>query len=233
VVQVCRLLYAKNLISAVDGNVSVRLSEGLLLTTPSGVSKGLLRPEELVVTDLSGQMVSVGADPSVGPSLRPSSELRMHLEIYRQRADAQAVVHAHPPLATALTVAGVSLAPCLLPETLVNLGTIVTAPYATPTTAQVPLAIRDLVPDHDALLLDRHGAVTMGSSLLDAYTKMEKVENAAQVLTTARLLGRVRPLPLEEIRRLSAKRDGLLAPARRFPGPDCARCGACAGVGDM
>lgn len=228
VILVCQLLYQKNLIAATDGNVSVRWGPHYLITTPSGLPKGLTRPEDLVVTDMQGNLAPEECAPRNG--YKPSSELRTHLEAYRQRPDIQAVVHAHPPLATALSVAGVSLAPCVLPETLVNMGTILTTAYATPTSADVPLVIHDLIVNHDALVLDRHGAITVGTSLMDAYTKMEKVENTAMILAVAHTLGRVRTLPVDEVRRLSAKRDALLGPARRFTGPDCDLCGACEGL---
>jgi len=226
IVQVCRLMYARGLIAATDGNVSARLDAERLITTPSGQCKGLLTVEDLIITDMSGRQLR----PRAGSNgLRPSAELRLHLEVYRQRKDVNAVVHAHPPITTALTVAGVSLAPCILPETLVTLGTIVTTEYATPTSAQGPEVIRDLILDHDALVLDRHGAVTVGAGVLDAYAKMEKVENTAVVLATARQLGKVKTLPLDEIRRLTAMRRAYLGPGRCFSGPDCGACGACEG----
>ena len=225
-IHACRLLYQKNLIAAVDGNVSTRLGDAYLLTTPSGLCKGLMEAKDLVVTDMAGEIVPEGVAPRNG--YKPSAELRLHLEIYRQRPDVCAVVHAHPPITTALTVAGISLAPCVLPETLVTLGTILTTEYATPTSAQVPVVVRDLIRGHDALVLDRHGAVTVGKSLLDAYAKMEKVENTAVVIATARTLGRVKTLPVEEVRRLSARRSEYLG--RPYDGPDCDLCGACEGL---
>lgn len=228
VVSVCRLMYARGLIAATDGNVSVRLGEELLLTTPSGLCKGLLDEGDLVVTDMEGH---VAEGPS-RPGLRPSAEIRMHLEIYRQRPDVCAVVHAHPPVTTALTVAGVSLAPCVVPETLVTIGTIVTTAYATPTSARVPEVVREPIRSHDALVLDRHGAVTVGRSALEAYARMEKVENTAQVLATARMLGRVQILPLDEIRVLvAARREHVGDHARALP--DCRACGACEGLDDV
>ena len=228
IVEVCRLLYDKDLIAATDGNVSVRWGERWLLTTPSGLCKGLIEPQDLVVTDLEGEI----APDEVAPrnEYKPSAELRAHLEAYRQRPDIRAVVHAHPPITTALSVAGVSLSPCVLPETLVNIGTIVTTDYATPTSDQVPVVIRELIRDHDALVLDRHGALTVGGSLMEAYARMEKVENTALVIQVARTLGRVKTLPADEVRRLSAKRDEMLGPDRTFAGPDCGLCGACEGV---
>ena len=222
-------MYEKNLIAATDGNVSARWGESYLITTPSGVCKGFIEPEDLVVTDYGGQLAPEQVAPRNG--YHPSAELRLHLEAYRQRPDIQAVVHAHPPITTALTVAGISLSPCVLPETLVNMGTIVTTAYATPTSAQGPMVIRDLIRDHDALVLDRHGAVTVGTSPMDAYAKMEKVENTAVVLATAHQLGKVKTLSVDEVRRLSAKRARLLG-GRGFTGPDCAHCGACEGLSE-
>lgn len=228
IVQVCRLMYQKNLIAATDGNVSARWNDDYLITTPASVAKGFIEPDDLVVTDCDGQLAPEEIAPHNGR--RPSAELRLHLEVYRQRPDARAVVHAHPPITTALTVAGISLAPCVLPETLVTMGTIATTEYATPTSAQGPVVVRELIRDHDALVLDRHGAVTMGSSPMDAYAKMEKVENTAIVLATAHQLGHVQTLPPDEVRRLSVMRARLLG--RPFPGPDCARCGACQGLSE-
>lgn len=227
VVDACRLLHLRNLIAATDGNISARLGDTRLLATPSGVSKGLIRAEDLVVTDMAGQ-----AQAGVGSTngLKPSAELRMHLEIYRQRPDVRAVVHAHPPVTTAMTVAGVSLAPCVLPETLVTIGTIATTQYATPTSSDVPAVVRDLIRQHDALVLDRHGAVTVGTTVMEAYAKMEKVENTAVVLALARMLGQARTLPLDEVRRLSDMRNAMLAPARSFRGPDCEMCRQCPGL---
>ena len=212
VVQVCRLMYRRGLIAATDGNVSVRVGAGLLLTTPSGLCKGLLEEGDLVVTDMEGRVV----EGRSRPGLRPSAEIRMHLEIYRQRPDVCAVVHAHPPVATAL----------------VTIGTIVTTAYATPTSARVPEVVREPIRSHDALVLDRHGAVTVGRSVLEAYARMEKVENTAQVLATARMLGRVQILPLDEIRVLvAARREHVGDPARALP--DCRACGACEGLDDV
>lgn len=229
VVEVCRLMYGRNLIAASDGNVSARWGECYLITTPTGLYKGFLRPEDLVVTDLDGRLAPEGVAPLNGH--RPSAELRLHLEVYRQRPDVRAVVHAHPPITTALTVAGVSLAPCVLPETLVTLGTIITTAYATPTSAQGPEVIRPYIGDHDALVLDRHGAVTVGESVFSAYARMEKVENTAEVILAARQAGGVKTLPVDEVRRLSAMRDAALRPRRSFTGPDCHLCGACEGLG--
>jgi L-fuculose-phosphate aldolase len=225
IVCVCRLLYEKGYVAATDGNVSVRLSKNRILSTPSGFSKGFLAPEQLVVTDLEGKKI-----PSYGPashdpsgralrlglrraqssrsgraserSLEPTSELLMHLEAYRQRPDISAVVHAHPPICVALSIAGISLAKCLLPEVIVTLGLIPTAEYATPSSAEGPGVIRDLIVNHDALIIQRHGTLTVGKDPFDAYLKLEKVEHLAHVTLILHQLGRETPLPPAEVAKL-------------------------------
>ena len=194
-VAVCRALYQRQLVAALDGNVSVRQGRDIL-TTPSGVSKGFLQSEDLVLVDTEGQVLA-----GTG---QPTSELLLHLEVYRQRPEAMAVIHAHPPVATALTIAGVSLTEGILPEVVLTLGAIPTAPYATTGTPAMAAAIRDLVPRYDAMLLEQHGALTVGRNLWDAYYKMEKVEQAAWTVWLARQLGQARQLPPAEVAKLTA-----------------------------
>jgi L-fuculose-phosphate aldolase len=148
----------------------------------------------------------------------------MHLEVYGQRPDVGAVIHAHPPLATAFTVAGISLAQCVIPEVVLTMGTIPTTEYATPSTEAGREAVRELIRKHDALVLDRHGALTVGPDLISAYRKLEKVEHCAQVTLAARQLGNVRTLPPEEVRRLEAMRAELgLGKSVQA----CSNCGTC------
>ncbi len=228
IVRVCRLLHEKGYVVATDGNVSVRLRSNRILSTPSGLSKGFLAPEQLVVTDLEGRTV-----PSYEPvrrDLKPTSELLMHLEAYRQRPDIGAVVHAHPPICVALSIAGISLAQCLLPEVVVTLGLVPTARYATPSSAEGPGAIKDLIANHDALIIQRHGTLTVGKDPFDAYLKLEKVEHLAHVTLILRQLGRETPLPPAEISKLLQMRreKGL---AREGEEEDfCASCGVCDGA---
>ncbi|HIC93570.1 MAG TPA: class II aldolase/adducin family protein, partial [Anaerolineae bacterium] len=143
IVHVCRLMYERGYIVATEGNVSARLSEDRLLVTPSGLCKGLLSPDQLIVVDMGGRRI--------GPGPRPTTEMAMHLEAYRRRPDIGAVVHAHPPVALALSIAGLPLADRLLPEVIVTLGSIPTTEYATPSTAEGAEAIKGLIRDHDAL----------------------------------------------------------------------------------
>jgi L-fuculose-phosphate aldolase len=225
IVEVCRRVYQKGFAAASDGNVSVRLGENRILMTPSGLSKGFITADQLIVTDLKGERLPPHTEANRG--LRPSSESKMHLEAYRQRSDIGAVVHAHPPVATACTLAGVSLARCILPEVVISLVAIPTAGYATPGSFEVPLSIQELIRTHDALLLERHGALTVGKDVYDAYFKMEKVEHTAEVTLAARQLGRLRALPPEEVRKLQATRRQMGLGAAAGQPSACDECRLC------
>lgn len=193
IVTVGRRLWRRGLVGGSEGNVSVRVDGGRLVTTPSGACKGFLEPDDLVVTDLEGRPLGAG---------RPSSELKMHVRIYALRDDVRAVVHAHPPTATGFAIAGEALDECVVPEVIATLGRVPLVPYATPSTAELPDRIAPWVPTHDALLLANHGAVAYAPTLARAIDVMESVEQAARSLLTARLLGRVRRLSRGEVDRL-------------------------------
>ncbi|MDX1622796.1 MAG: class II aldolase/adducin family protein [Gemmatimonadota bacterium] len=195
IVAVGRRLYERGLVAGSEGNVSVRPGGGRLVTTPSGACKGFLEPADLVVTDLEGRPLEAG---------RPSSELKMHLEIYRRRDDVRAVVHAHPPTATGFAIAGRPLDECVVPEVIATLGMVPIVPYGTPSTAEVAERIAPYVPAHDALLLANHGAVTYGPELERAVNAMESIEQAARSLLVAHQLGEVRRLSRGEVDRLMA-----------------------------
>jgi L-fuculose-phosphate aldolase len=192
------MLHRKNYLAATDGNVSVRLGDQILLT-PSGVNKGMMEEDQVITVDLEGRLLA-----GTG---RPTSELRMHLLVYELRPDAGAVVHAHLPYATACTLAGISLLEPILPEVVITLKGIPTAAYATPGTEEVPKAIRDLIQEFDAILLSRHGAMTLGQDVMDAYNKMEKLEHTARVVLAARLQGPVSPLSASEVEKLRLLRE--------------------------
>lgn len=193
IVEVGRRLWARGLVGGAEGNVSVRL-DGKLIATPSGACKGFLKPDDLVLTDLEGRLLA-GAG-------RPSSELRMHLRIYRSRSDVRAVVHAHPPTATGFAIAGEALDECVVPEVIASLGRVPIVPYGTPSTEELPDRMAPYVASHDALMLANHGVVTFASSLTRAIDLMESIEQAARSLLTARLLGRVHRLSRDEVDRL-------------------------------
>lgn len=198
IVRVCRMLHQKNYLAGTDGNVSVRLGDQVLLT-PSGVNKGMMEEDQVITVDLEGRLLA-----GTG---RPTSELRMHLLVYELRPEAGAVVHAHLPYATACTLAGISLLEPILPEVVITLKGIPTAAYATPGTEEVPKAIRDFIQEFDAILLSRHGAITVGQDLMDAYNKMEKLEHTARVVLAARLQGPVSPLSASEVEKLRRLRE--------------------------
>jgi L-fuculose-phosphate aldolase len=206
-VEICHRTYRQGFIAAMDGNVSARLGRDRVLVTPSGFHKGLIQSEDLVVTDLRGRRIS--------GRHKPSSEFLMHELAYAERDDVGAVLHAHPPIAVALALAGVSLQTCVLSESCLSLGAIVTAPYATPTTAEVPDSLRELVRKWNAIILQRHGALTLGVDLEQAYNRMEIVEHTAKIIHAARVLGPVVPLAeaeVEKLRRL-AEPAGVVIPS--------------------
>ncbi len=207
IVEVGRRLYARAYIASNDGNISVRLDDRRLMTTPKGVSKGFLTPDMMVVVDYTGRKIAGDRDPS--------SELPMHLEIYRSRPDVNGVVHAHPPLATGFAVAGIPLTRAVLAEVVTTLGSIPIAEYGTPSTAELPEAVRKYIKAHDGMLLANHGAVTCGDTVMSAYFKMETIEHFAKISLVARLLGRENLLSREEVERLQSLRGmyGIAAPA--------------------
>src|ERR1700759_3495005 len=207
IVEIGRRLYARAYTASNDGNISVRLGDDRLLMTPKSVCKGFMTPDMMCITDLDGRKVQGDRDPS--------SEMLMHLEVYRQRPDVQGVVHAHPPIATGFAVAGVPLTKAVLAEVLTTLGSIPIAEYATPSTKELPEAVRKYVKAHDGMLLANHGALTRGGDLFSAYYKMETIEPFAKISLVARMLGRENLLSREEVTRLQDLRGayGIKAPA--------------------
>ena len=216
IVEVGRRMYARGYTASNDGNISVRLGPDRLLMTPKSVCKGFMTPDMMCITDLDGRKLQGDRDPS--------SEMLMHLEVYRQRPDAQAVVHAHPPTATGFAVAGIPLDRAVLAEVLTTLGSIPIAEYATPSTRELPEAVRKYIKAHDGMLLANHGALTVGADLYGAHYKMETIEHFAKISLVARLLGRENLLSREEVMRLQELRGsyGIQAPAPicAVPGTD-------------
>jgi L-fuculose-phosphate aldolase len=207
IVEIGRRLYARGYTASNDGNISARLDAARLLMTPKNVCKGFMTPDMMCITDLDGRKLAGDRDPS--------SEMQMHLEVYRQRPDVQAVVHAHPPIATGFAVAGIPLDRAVLAEVVTTLGSVPIADYATPSTSELPAAVRKYVKAHDGMLLANHGALTLGTDLYAAYYKMETIEHFAKISLVARLLGGERLLSREEVFRLQGLRGtyGIAAPA--------------------
>jgi L-fuculose-phosphate aldolase len=207
IVEVGRRMYARGYTASNDGNISARLDEQRLLMTPANVCKGFMNPQMMVITDMEGTKLA--------GERRPSSEMQMHLEVYRQRPEIQAVVHAHPPVATAFAVAGIPLDRAVLAEVVTTLGSVPIAEYATPSTKELPEAVRKYVKAHDGMLLANHGALTLGSDVFAAYYKMETIEHFANISFVARMLGGERLLSRDEVIRLQGLRGryGIAAPA--------------------
>ncbi len=201
IVEVGRRLYRQGFVAANDGNITVRIGDNEVLTTPTGVSKGYMEPEMIVKVNLAGEKLA-------GP-LEPSSELQMHLEVYRARPDVFAVLHAHPPAATAFAVTGRALDRPVLPEIVVALGEVPLARYGTPSTGEVPESIRPYLKDHDAVLLENHGVLTLGTDIYKALFKMENIEHFARISIYARLLGGEQELSSEEVKKLLQVRKNM------------------------
>jgi L-fuculose-phosphate aldolase len=193
-----RRLYERRILASIEGNMSVRMAGDRILASPSGVNKGFMAEDDLVVTDLDGNPAGGG---------KPSSEMLMHLAIYRERDDLNAVVHAHPPVATGYAVAGRQLPAAVLAEIVTTLGCIPIAPYGTPSTLELADAVRGPIRTYDALLLANHGALTAGVTLEQAEERMYQLEHFAEVSLVSELLGGPQTFSAEEVERLSALRQ--------------------------
>ena len=199
---VCHKMWQLGWVAANDGNVSVKLDDGTFLATPTGISKSFITPEKLVHIDANGNVLD-------GPEgAKPSSEIKMHLRCYKEREDVGSVVHAHPPTATGFAVAHLDLDRYTMIETVIAIGSIPVTPYGTPSTYEVPDAIAPYLQEHDVLLLENHGALTVGSDLITAYYRMETLELYAKISLTAHLLGGEKEISRNNIDRLIGMREG-------------------------
>ena len=205
---ICHKMWQLGWVAANDGNVSVKLPDGTFLATPTGMSKSFITPEKLVHIDQDGQIL----DASAG--LKPSSEIKMHLRCYKEREDVGAVLHAHPPVATGYAVANKTLDEYSMIETVIALGSIPVTPYGTPSTYEVPDRIAPYLGEHDALLLQNHGALTVGADLITAYYRMETLELFAKISLNAHLLGGAKEISRENIDRLISMREGYQVTGR-------------------
>jgi L-fuculose-phosphate aldolase len=204
IVRYGRMLHDRGFVAAMDGNLSVRLPDERILVTPTCVSKGSMRPADMVIVDLEGKRVSGRRNVT--------SEIGMHLLIYAQRPDVEAIVHAHPPTATGFAAAGLALTEPLVCEVVMGLGCIPLARYGTPGTSELAQTLEPYVPHYDAILMSNHGVVTYGDTLEHAYMKMETVEHFAQISLVTHLLGRQQPLKQVEIEKLLIARTRYFGP---------------------
>lgn len=209
IVRIGRMMYEKQFISGGEGNLSYRLSADYILITPSGVHKGLLEPAQIIAVNREGERVDLPNEQN--RTFKPTSELPMHLEAYRQRDDIHAVIHAHPPYSIVLSIAEIPIAEKLIPEVEVFLGRIPTTPYATPSSPENAAAIREAIRHCDALVLQRHGSLTVGESLLQAFMRLETVEGSAKLTYLLKTLNVDSPIPPDQLAKLHQQRLALLA----------------------
>ena len=182
--EIGRRIYNNGFVAANDGNISVKVNDNEFYCTPTGVSKGFMTPDMIIRIDGTGKKIE--------GKLNPSSEIKMHLRVYRERPDVNAVVHAHPPTATAFTVAGLPMDKYILPEAVLVLGDVPTCDYGTPSTEEIPDSLMPYIQNHDAFLLKNHGALTVGNTLTKAFFVMEEVEFNAKISAIAYQLGGAR-----------------------------------------
>lgn len=225
IVYFSKKVHAGGFVSATDGNLSIRLDRQHVIITPSGLRKEDMHIDAPIVIDMHGEPVS--------DSRRPSTEHKVHLEAYRRRPDVQAVIHAHPPKAIAFTIANAPLDTCVLPEVVVTLGDVPVAPYAAPSTDALPQSMSELIKNSDALMLARHGSVTVGPSLSDAFKKLEKLEHNAEILIWARILGGHTPFSGPQLSELQGLRDFYGITTKQVAcAPSGLRAGAARGAQD-
>ncbi|MCS6952236.1 MAG: class II aldolase/adducin family protein [Bryobacterales bacterium] len=199
IVEVGRLVWQKGWVAANDGNISIRLDQERVLCTPTGVSKGMMHPDDLIIVDMQGNKIE-------GRKER-TSEIAMHLTIYNLRPDVRAVVHAHPPVATGFATAGRPLTLALLPEVIIGLGCVPLAEYGLPGTPELTKPMLPYIPKYDAILMANHGAVCYGEDVYKAYFRMETVEHFARISFVAELLGGPKVLPRQEVEKLFGARE--------------------------
>ena len=202
-IEMCEIgkrVYNRGMVAANDGNFSVKLSDNEVLCTPTGVSKGFMTPEYICKVDAEGNVIEANE------GFKPSSEIKMHMRVYKEREDVKAVVHAHPMYATTFAVCGLPLTEPIMPEAVLSLGTVPLAKYGTPSTMEIPDAVSEYLPYYDAVLLENHGALSYADSLMGAYHKMESLEFYARLLYQAKMLGGPKELTDEQVKRLYGMR---------------------------
>ena len=229
--QICDIgkrIYDRGMVAANDGNISVKLNDNEFLCTPTGVSKGFMTPEYICKVDATGKVIQANE------GFKPSSEIKMHMRVYKERPDVKSVVHAHPLYATSFAIAGIPLTEPIMPEAVIMLGCVPIAEYGTPSTEEIPDAVSKYVQYYDAVLLANHGALAFSDSLLNAYHKMESLEFYAQLLYQSKMLGGPKHLSDEQVQRLyeirrqfgmKGKHPADICPNAKAGKPSCHGCG--------
>jgi len=211
--EIGRRIYQNGFVAANDGNITVKISDNEFWATPTGVSKGYMTPDMLIKVDGNGKVLE--------GTWKPSSELKMHLRVYKERPDVRSVVHAHPPTATGFAIAHIPLDKYTMPEAIISLGSVPIAPYGTPSTDEIPDAVSKYLQNYDAVLLENHGALTVGADLMTAYFKMESLEFYAKLTLVARQLGGEKELSCENLEKLMEVRKKFNLPGKH---PGCRSC---------
>jgi L-fuculose-phosphate aldolase len=212
IVDIGKLVYQKGWVAANDGNITLRLDRDRVLATPTGVSKGMMHADDMIVVDMEGNKIEGRRERT--------SEIAMHLTIYNMRPDIKSVVHAHPPVATGFAAAGKALNLAMLPEVIIGLGCVPLADYGLPGTPELTQPLIPLIPKYDAILMGNHGAVCYGEDVYKAFFRMETVEHFARISLVAELLGGANVLPRREVDKLldSRTRYGVKAKSGGTPG---------------
>ncbi len=210
IIDICKRIHANGWVASNDGNVSVKIGPNTILCTPTGMSKGYLTTDQLIKVNLDGEQID--------GFLKPSSEIKMHLDVYKNKEDVNAVVHAHPPYATGFAVAGIPLDQCVMPEIIIGLGSIPLTEFGTPSTMEIPQNIRPYLKNYSVFLLENHGALSIGEDVFKAYYRMESLELFAKISFIARLLGNVNILSEEEVKKVIKVREQFGLDTKNYPG---------------
>jgi len=230
--EIGKRVYNRGMVAANDGNFSVKLNDNEFLCTPTGVSKGFMTPEYICKVDAQGKVIQANK------GFRPSSEIKMHMRVYKERPDVKAVVHAHPLYATSFAIAGIPLTQPIMPEAVISLGCVPIAEYGTPSTEEIPDAVSKYLQYFDAVLLENHGALAYSDSLLNAYYKMESLEFYAHLLYQSKMLGGPKELTPSQVERLyelrrkmgmTGKHPADVCPNKQAGKASCHSCGSCSG----
>lgn len=230
--EIGKRVYNRGMVAANDGNFSVKLNDNEFLCTPTGVSKGFMTPEYICKVDAQGKVIQANQ------GFRPSSEIKMHMRVYKERPDVKAVVHAHPLYATSFAIAGIPLTQPIMPEAVISLGCVPIAEYGTPSTEEIPDAVSKYLQYFDAVLLENHGALAYSDSLLNAYYKMESLEFYARLLYQSKMLGGPKELTPSQVERLyelrrkmgmTGKHPADVCPNKQAGKASCHSCGSCSG----
>ena len=215
IVDIGRRMYEKNYVAANDGNISCKVGMDSIWATPTGVSKGFMRQDQMVKMRLDGTIIQ-------GGNLKPSSEIKMHLRLYNENPDIMGVTHAHPPICTSFAIAGIGLDKAIYPEALVNLGTVPCVHYETPGSQGIPDSIAPFCKDYNAVLLANHGALSWGTSLMEAFFRLESMEHYAMVIMyTGNIIGKANVLSCDQVQELLNIRERLGVTCGGIP-PCCA-----------